>query len=181
LLLEEQDRSHWNREEIRVGLSWLARSARGDTFSRFHAEAGIAAEHCLAHSFAETRWDRIVDSYALLEQTAPSSLHKLNRALAVAEWKGPNAGLAVLEGLEPPSWLTGSYTWAAVLADLHRRCGHEDVARRYRDVALATAPSPAVREVLQRRLLEGSPSFSPLLNRDTKAGADVSADAGTTR
>jgi RNA polymerase sigma-70 factor (ECF subfamily) len=129
---------------------------RCNQVSRFHAEAGIAAEHCLAQSFGETRWDRIVDSYALLERTAPSSLHKLNRALAMAEWKGPSAGLAVLEGLEPPSWLTGSYMWAAVLADLHRRCGHQDVARRYRNAAFATAPSPAVREMLQRRLQEGA-------------------------
>jgi RNA polymerase sigma-70 factor (ECF subfamily) len=156
LLLEEQDRSRWNQEEIGVGLSWLARSAQGDVFSRFHAEAGIAAEHCLAPSFAETRWDRIIDSYALLERTAPSPLHTLNRALATAEWKGPAAGLAVLEGLEPPSWLAGSYLWAAVFADLHRRCGQHEVARRYRDNALATAPSPAVRAVLRRRLQEGA-------------------------
>jgi RNA polymerase sigma-70 factor (ECF subfamily) len=156
LLLEEQDRTLWDRDEIGVGLSWLTRSAHGDVFSRFHAEAGIAAEHCLAPSFAETRWDRITDSYALLEQMAPSPLHTLNRALAMAEWKGPRAGLAVLEGHEPPSWLAGSYMWAAVLADLHRRCGHHDVARGYRDAALATAPSPAVREVLRRRLQEGA-------------------------
>jgi RNA polymerase sigma-70 factor (ECF subfamily) len=146
LLLEEQDRSQWNQEEIGIGLAWLARSSQGDVFSRFHAEAGIAAEHCLAPSFAETRWDRIVDSYALLEQTAPAPLHTLNRALATAEWKGPEVGLSVLKGLEPPSWLVGSYLWAAVFADLHRRCGHDDVARRYRGSALATAPSAIVRD-----------------------------------
>jgi RNA polymerase sigma-70 factor (ECF subfamily) len=151
-LLEEQDRSLWDQDEIRLGLSWLARSAQGDRFSRFHAEAGIAAEHCLAPSFAETRWDRIVDSYELLERIAPTALHTLNRSLAVAEWKGPDAGLAVLDGLEPPSWLAGSYSWAAVLADLHGRCGHRERARRYRDAALSSAPSAAVREALRRRL-----------------------------
>jgi RNA polymerase sigma-70 factor (ECF subfamily) len=152
LLLEEQDRALWDQREIQVGLSWLARSAQGDVFSRYHAEAGIAAEHCLAPSLAATRWDRVVDCYALLERLVPSAIHTLNRAIAVAEWRGPAEGLAVLDGLEPPSWLSGSYLWAAVLADLHRRCGHDGVAQQYRNAALACAPTPAVRELLRRRL-----------------------------
>lgn len=152
LLLEEQDRGLWNTSEVAAGLAWLARSATGTTFSRYHAEAGIAAEHCLAPTFAETRWERIVDCYALLEQLAPSALHRLNRALALAELQGPGAGLKLLEGLAPPSWLIGSYLWSAVLADLHRRAGNSTEAQRYRTTALATAPSVAVRDALARRL-----------------------------
>ena len=60
LLLEEQDRSLWDQNRIQEGFEWLAKGAEGDTFSRYHAEAGIAAEHCLAPSFQETRWDKIV-------------------------------------------------------------------------------------------------------------------------
>jgi RNA polymerase sigma factor (sigma-70 family) len=152
LLLEEQDRSLWSRAEIETGLAWLSRSAQGATFSRYHAEAGIAAEHCLAPTFAETRWQRIVECYALLEKLAPSALHTLNRAVALTEWQGPLAGLALLDGLSPPSWLIGSYLWAAVLADLHRRAGHRALAEQYRAVALDTAPSSAVRSALERRL-----------------------------
>ncbi len=152
LLLEEQDRAQWDREQIAVGLGWLALSAQGQMFSRYHAEAGIAAEHGLSSSFEATRWDRVSDYYALLEHVAPSALHRLNRAVAVAEGEGPEAGLAVLTGFKPPTWLAGSYQWAAVLADLHRRCGHVDVAARYRDSALELAPTPAVRDLLQRRL-----------------------------
>jgi RNA polymerase sigma-70 factor (ECF subfamily) len=152
ILLEEQDRSLWDTQGIEIGLAWLARSAEGETFSRYHAEAGIAAEHCLAPTFAETRWERIVECYALLEQLAPSVLHKLNRAVALAEWQGPRAGLALLEGLAPPSWLEGSYLWAAVLADLHRRAGDAGLAEQHRAIALAAAPSPAVRAALERRL-----------------------------
>ena len=121
LLLEEQDRTLWDRQRIQVGLEWLAESAQGDGFSRYHAEAGVAAEHCLAPCFQDTRWDKVVECYALLERSAPSAIHKLNRAVAVAEWQGPEAGLAVLNGFEPPTWLVGSYLWAAVLADLNRR------------------------------------------------------------
>lgn len=156
LLLKEQDRALWDWHRIQIGLEWLARSAQGNRFSRYHAEAGIAAEHCLAPSFQETRWEKVVECYSLLERIAPSPLHKLNRAVAVAEWQGPDAGLAVLRGFEPPAWLVGSYLWAAVLADLHRRCGHADTADRYREAALRSAPTPAVKELLRRRLRIGS-------------------------
>ncbi len=154
LLLEEQDRNLWDQQEIQVGLEWLARSARGDVFSRYHAEAGIAAAHCLAPTFGETRWDRVVERYLLLEQVAPSALHKLNRAVAVAEWQGPAAGLAVLDDFVPPTWLFGSYLWAAVLADLHQRCGNAATANGYRTFACNAAPTPAIRELLRRRLRE---------------------------
>jgi RNA polymerase sigma factor (sigma-70 family) len=153
LLLEEQDRAHWDQRQVHSGLAWLAGSAQGDVFSRYHAEAGIAAEHCLAPTFEETRWDRIVECYELLERLAPSALHRLNRAVAVAQWRGPTEGLAILEGFEPPTWLAGSYMWAAVLADLYRRSGRAELAQRYRDTAIGSAPSPAVRDVLKRRLL----------------------------
>jgi RNA polymerase sigma factor (sigma-70 family) len=153
LLLEEQDRSLWDRERMRLGLEWLARASSGEAFSRFHAEAGIAAEHCLAPSFAQTRWKEIADFYSILERVAPSPLHTLNRAVAVAEWQGPEAGLAVVQEFVPPTWLVGSYLWGAVLGDLHRRAGNLEVARRHKERALESAPTDAVRELLQRRLV----------------------------
>lgn len=151
LLLEEQDRSLWDRDEMLRGAEWLERAASGEVFSRFHAEAGIAAEHCFAASFVETRWDEISGLYALLERVEPSPLHTLNRAIAVAEWQGPQAGLAVLGGVAAPGWLEGSYLWDAVLADLHRRVGSADLAAEHRERALTAAPSDAVRELIRRR------------------------------
>ena len=109
-------------------------------------------EHCLAPSFEETRWQKVAESYALLERVSPSPIHRLNRAVAVAQWRGPQAGLEVLAGFEPPTWLAGSYMWSAVLADLHRRAGDTKLAARYRDVAIKSAPTSAVRELLLRRL-----------------------------
>ncbi len=152
LLLEEQDRSLWDRERIHLGTQWLQRAASGEAFTRFHAEAGIAAEHCFAPSFAATRWKEIADLYAMLEQIAPSPLHTMNRAVAVAEWQGPEAGLALLQNLAPPAWLAGSYLWDAVLGDLHRRAGNAETAQRHRERALASAPTEAVRDLLRRRL-----------------------------
>ena len=152
LFLEEQDRSLWNAYDIQKGLTWLANASQGDHFSRYHAEAGIAAEHCLSPSFQETCWERVAENYALLESIAPSAIHRLNRAVAVAEWKGPKAGLALLEDFAPPTWLTGSYMWSAIMADLHKRCGHIQKAKRFKEVALQSAPSPVIRTLLQRRL-----------------------------
>jgi len=109
ILLEEQDRARWDQRGIELGMTWLAKYAHGDVFSRYHAEAGIAAEHCLAPSFSETRWAKIVECYSLLEGIAPSAIHRLNRAVAVAEWQGPAAGRAVLDGFTPPTWLAVTY------------------------------------------------------------------------
>ncbi|MEW5848045.1 MAG: sigma-70 family RNA polymerase sigma factor [Myxococcota bacterium] len=152
LLLEEQDRTQWDQEGIRRGVEWLARASSGDVFTRYHAEAGIAAAYALAPSFAETRWEEIADLHAMLERIDPSPLHTLNRAIAVAEARGAAAGLAVLEGLVPPAWLAGHYLWAAVLADLYRRAGDAEMYQRYREQALASAPTDSLREVLGRRL-----------------------------
>jgi RNA polymerase sigma-70 factor (ECF subfamily) len=149
---EKEPRCRWDEGRIQLGLEWLARAATGETFSRYHAEAGIAAEHCLAPTFADTRWQEIVDLYSMLERIAPSPLHTLNKAVAVAEWQGHAAGLAVLEGTVPPSWLAGSYLWDAVLSDLQRRAGNHEVARQHRDRALSAAPTAAVGDLLRRRL-----------------------------
>jgi len=161
LLLEEQDRSRWDAEHMRRGAAWLARAADGDAFTRFHAEAGIAAEHCFAPSFAETRWNEIAELYAMLERIDPSPIHTLNRAVAVAEEHGPQAGLAALERVVPPAWLDGHYLWDAVLADLHHRAGNAATAERHRARALSAAPSMAVRQLLARRLT-ATGTFEPV-------------------
>jgi RNA polymerase sigma factor (sigma-70 family) len=152
LLLEEQDPALWDRELVQRGLLHLARSARGQTLSRYHLEAGVAAEHCLAPSYAETNWAEIVRLYEVLERIAPSPLNVLNRAIALAEWKGPDAGLAALEAIEPPSWLLGYYLWDATLGELHRRRGDRQRALAHTKRALAAAPTNPEKALLDRRL-----------------------------
>ncbi|MEO0973135.1 MAG: sigma-70 family RNA polymerase sigma factor [Pseudomonadota bacterium] len=151
LLLEEQDRSQWNQQQIAQGLDWLAHSAEGDTLTRYHAEASIAAEHCLAPSFAETRWDAIAESYALLARIEPSPVHRLNWAMAIAEAQSAQAALQFLEQQAPPAWLEGTFVLAAVRADLFRRCG-APAASEHADQALSLAPNEATRQALRRRL-----------------------------
>lgn len=152
LLLEEQDRSVWDGELIQRGLAHLTRSAHGEHLSRYHAEAGIAAEHCLSPSFAETNWAEIVRLYEVLERIAPSPLNVLNRAIALAEWQGPDAGLEALEALEVPSWLLGYYLWDATLGELHRRRGDRALALAHMKRALAAAPTNPEKALLERRM-----------------------------
>jgi RNA polymerase sigma-70 factor (ECF subfamily) len=154
LLLEEQDRGAWDQAQMRAGMEWLTRAASGASFSRYHAEAGIAAEHCMAPSFTQTRWREIARLYEILERIAPSPLFTLNRAIAVAEVDGPDAGLAMLRAVSPPAWLARSHLWDAALGDLHRRAGHVDAFRHHRSRALASAPTQAVRALLGRRLAD---------------------------
>jgi RNA polymerase sigma-70 factor (ECF subfamily) len=154
LLLEEQDRSRWDQELVMLGLRHLQRAARGERFSTYHAEAAIAAEHCLAPSYDATRWDEITRLYEMLERIAPSPLHTLNRAIALAAWKGLDAGLAVLQALEPPAWLSGYYLWHATLGELHRRRGDRREAVQHLERALAAAPTHAEKALLERRIAE---------------------------
>jgi RNA polymerase sigma-70 factor (ECF subfamily) len=152
LPLEEQNRSLWDRELVKRGLAHLMASARGESVSRYHAEAGIAAEHCLSASYAETNWQEIVRLYDVLERVAPSPLNVLNRAIALAEWQGPDVALAALEGFEAPSWLLGYYLWDAALGELHRRRGNHARALAHTERALAAAPTNPEKALLERRL-----------------------------
>lgn len=153
LLLEEQDRSLWDRELIQQGVVHLARSARGQQPSRYHVEAGIALEHCIAPSFGETNWAEIVRLYEVLERIAPSPLNVLNRAIALAECSGAEAALAELEAFEAPSWLLGYYLWDATLGELHRRRGDRERALEHTRRALAAAPTNPEKELLERRIV----------------------------
>lgn len=152
LLLEEQDRGLWDKECIYKAMMWLEHSAQGEQLSRYHLEAAIAAEHCLAPSFAQTRWDSVVENYLLLEQISPSAVYRLNRAVAVAQWQGPQAGLGVLESAEPPSEVRLSYLWLAVCADLHLRCNNLQQAEYFTAAALKKAPTKAIKKLLEKRL-----------------------------
>lgn len=152
MLLEQQERSQWDEQAIKKGMAFLQQSAQGEIISRYHVEANIAAEHCLAPSFQKTRWDRIVASYELLERIAPSALYRLNRAIALAEWKGAKAGLAILQAKEIPVWLQHSYHWYAVLADLYYRSGEISLAHESAERALNAAPNAYIKQLLIKRL-----------------------------
>lgn len=153
LLLEQQNRDKWDKEHITLAMVYLAKSASGDNISRYHIEAGIAAKHCIAPSFEQTQWEEIVTSYKLLNEISPSPLHLLNQAIAMAEWKSPQAGLAVLKLINTPDWLGHSYYWYTVQADLHFRCAETVKGLEYSQLAIDSAPSDKIKKLLKKRLI----------------------------
>ena len=111
----------------------------------------------MAPSFSETRWKEIADLYAMLERIAPSPLHTMNRAVAVAEWQAARrrGSLSCTASLRL-AWLAGSYLWDAVSSDLHRRAGNTEIAGQLRERALDLAPTETLRDLLRRRLAASS-------------------------
>jgi RNA polymerase sigma-70 factor (ECF subfamily) len=151
LLLHEQDRSRWDGALAAEGFAALARSARGDRSSRFHLEAGIAACHAAAPTFAATDWPAIAFLYDRLRACAPSPVVDVNRAFAVAMCRGAQAGLDELDAI-PERALVERYPYAlATYAELHASLGRLDEARAYLDRALAVQPAPAERALLRRK------------------------------
>jgi RNA polymerase sigma-70 factor (ECF subfamily) len=156
LLLEEQDRSRWDRAMIAEGTAVLRWALRGGRPGRFVLQAAIAALHAEAPSYALTDWPQIVAIYDLLLQAWCSPVVALNRAVAVAMARGPAAGLAQLGELEAAGRLDTYRYLPAAKADLLRRMGRwEAAAQAYRD-ALALTDNAAEREFLTRRLAEVS-------------------------
>ena len=150
--LQDQDRSRWDRARIERGLMHLARSATGDHMSRWHAEAGIACEHAIAPSIQKTDWDRIVGFYQVLAQQSWSPVVALNRALALAERDGIDAGRRELIALAGEQKLSRYPFYWAARADLERRAGRHAAARENYERAIALARSPAERESFERRI-----------------------------
>ena len=157
ILLEEQNRDDWVKTSIHTGMQWLEKSSTGDTFSRYHGEAAIAAEHCLAPDYHSTRWDRIVELYEILNHHYPSPLYILNQAIAISEYQGPKAGLNLLRDTDFPVWFQNSYLCHAVVADLNLRNKAWQTAKQSIKLALENAPTKAIETLLTRRFAKLSP------------------------
>lgn len=152
LLLEEQDRSLWDRDLIAAGLKHLAAAMGGDTLSTFHLEAGIAACHATAKSAAETDWQAITFYYDRLLEIAPSPVAVLNRAVAVAMAHGPAAGLKALAPVQGDLLLRSYYLLPGIEGELKARLGDKAGAADCFRRALARNVNEPQRRWLERRL-----------------------------
>jgi RNA polymerase sigma-70 factor (ECF subfamily) len=152
--LADQDRTRWDPELIARGVEHLAHSAGGVELTRWHIEAGIACEHTLARSVEATNWHRIVGLYDALLQLAPSPVVELNRALAVAERDGVDAGRAALAAITDPSKLVGYPFYWSARADLERRAGALSDARTHYEKAIELSRSRAERAAYERELAQ---------------------------
>ncbi len=152
--LAEQDRARWDRALVDRGVGHLGASAGGDGWTRWHLEAGIAFEHTRAPSVAATDWARIVGYYDALVALAPSPVVAMNRALAIAELRGLDAGRDELAALAEDAKLAEySFFWAA-RADVERRSRRGEEARAFYRRASALARSRPERITYERRLAE---------------------------
>lgn len=151
VLLADQDRRRWHRDEIDEGLLLLADPVLTGPVTRtaaaYAVQARIAAEHATAATAAATRWDRVVHLYDLLLEVAPSPGARLARAVAISEAAGPEAGLAALEDVGP----TGNHRRDAVRAHLLERADRRAEARAAYDEAIAACRNEAERAHLRER------------------------------
>lgn len=158
VLLEDQDRSRWNQQQIAEALPLVEEALRGEPNpfavepNPFAVQAAIAALHCQAARAEETDWTQIVRLYDVLERLQPSAIVSLNRAVAIAMVESPQAALELIDALAPE--LDTYHLFHAARADLLRRVGAlEAAAQSYRQ-ALALVTNESERRFLDRRLRE---------------------------
>jgi RNA polymerase sigma-70 factor, ECF subfamily len=154
VLLEDQDRSLWDRREIETGLGLLERAGRLGPAGPYVLQAAIAGEHARAANPEETEWGRIASLYGLLSIAQPSPVVELNRAVAVAMADGPERGLELLDDPELAGALDGYQWFWSARADLLRRAGRAKPAMKAYERALGLATNPVERRFLESRLAE---------------------------
>ena len=151
VVLEEQDRSLWNREQIAEALPLVEEALLGAP-GPFSVQAAIAAVHCRAARAEDTDWEQIVGFYDELRRLQPSPIVSLNRAVAIAMRDGPGTGLVLIDELAEATDLDRYHLLYAARADLLRRLGlGEQAAKDYRR-ALELATNESERRYLERRL-----------------------------
>jgi RNA polymerase sigma-70 factor (ECF subfamily) len=156
VILENQDRSLWDRAAISYGEATLDAALRLGRPGPYQLLAAIAGCHDTASTPDQTDWSEIAWLYEQLECASPSPVVSLNRAVAVAMADGPEAGLALVEQIEQTEALDGYYLLPAVRADLLRRLGDRTGAAEAYRLALDLVPTEAERRFLRRRLAEVS-------------------------
>jgi RNA polymerase sigma-70 factor (ECF subfamily) len=152
ILLDDQDRSLWNRDQIAEGSSLVKRALSSRQIGPYTLQAAIAAVHAEASNAAATDWAQIVGLYDVLLQADPSPVVELNRAVAVAMRDGPSAGLALIDAILARGDLGNYHLAHAARADLCRRLGRTEAARAAYEQALGLAKQEPERRFLERRL-----------------------------
>ena len=152
ILLENQDRALWNREQIAEGVALVENALKSRRFGPYTLQAAIAAVHAEAESAAATDWRQIVALYNQLVRIQPSPVVHLNRAVAIAELKGPEAGLAYIDALLEHGGLANYYLAHSARAELNRRLGRTAEARSSYEKALALTQQEPERQFLQERI-----------------------------
>lgn len=153
LILDEQDRTKWDRRRLQRGFEHLAASATGLDVTVYHLEAGIAACHSIAPSAAETDWSKILSLYDELVTRDPSPIVQLNRAVALARVRGARAGLDALREIADQKALLEYPFFHAVAGQLWTEAGDLENSHRALNRAIELATLPAEKALLRKRLM----------------------------
>jgi RNA polymerase sigma-70 factor (ECF subfamily) len=154
ILLEDQDRSRWDRELITEGIALVRAALASGRYGSYTLQATLAAVHSSAPNFAATDWPQIVSLYDRLLQLAASPVIELNRAVAVAMRDGPAEGLALVDALLERDELSNYHHTHSARGELLRRLGRAAEARAAYEQALNLAQQGPERRLLERRLAE---------------------------
>jgi RNA polymerase sigma-70 factor (ECF subfamily) len=152
LRLEEQDRARWDHTMIARGMSQLRESAAGAGISEYHIQAGIAACHATAVDYQATDWARILSLYDRLMEFDDSPVVALNRAVAVANVHGPNAGLKAVRAIRNRQKLASYYLFYSVAGELEIRLNNREAAAEQFRKAFKLAETKSERAFLLKRL-----------------------------
>lgn len=152
ILLEHQDRSLWNREQIAEGVALLEKALKSNRFGSYTLQAAIAAVHAEAKSIATTDWRQIVVLYDRLLRIQPSPVVQLNRAVAIAMRDGPEVGLTHIDAVLEHGELANYYLAHSARADMYRRLGRTSEARSSYEKALELTQQEPERQFLQERI-----------------------------
>ena len=152
ILLENQDRSRWNREQIAEGVALVEKALLSRRFGSYTLQAAIAAVHAEADSAAATDWRQIVALYNQLARVQPSPVVHLNRAVAIAMRDGPAVGLTHIDAVLEQGELANYYLAHSARADMYRRLGRTAEARSSYERALALTQQEPERQFLQERI-----------------------------
>ena len=153
ILLEHQDRSTWNKALIQKGYEYLNLSAHGDVLTVYHLESAIAAEHCMAPTFAATNWQRMLQLYDLLLEQKRTPLVVLNRAVVLMQLNQTETAIheiGQLDGIE--QLISTQYIYPAVLGELYIQLGDEYNAGKFLQQALSLTTAPAEKKLIATKL-----------------------------
>ena len=152
LRLKEQDRTHWDQPMIARGMFHFAQSAAGDELSEYHLQAGIAACHCTAKDYESTDWRQILLLYDRLTEFDQSPVVALNRAVAFAKIRGPQAGITAVAAIRSSQKLKSYYLLYAVLGEFESQLNHKKVAAEHFRRSFELAETKSERAFLLKRL-----------------------------
>ena len=154
LRLQDQDRSLWNQPMITRGMFHLSKSTAGNEISEYHLQAGIAACHCMARDYDSTDWRQILALYDRLTAFDASPVVALNRAVAIAEVRGPQAGIDAVRAIPDLPSLESYYLLHAVLGEFELRLNHRQSAAGHFRKSLELAEMKSEQLFLEKRLQE---------------------------